>query len=706
MDRYIGKFLDNRYELLEVIGTGGMAVVYKARCHRLNRLVAVKILKQELAQDAEFRRRFHDESQAVAMLSHPNIVAVYDVSHSDDLDYIVMELIDGITLKQYMQKKGAPLNWREALHFITQIMRGLSHAHSRGIIHRDIKPHNIMVLRDGSVKVADFGIARLTSANQSSLTQEALGSVHYISPEQARGSHIDARSDIYSAGVVLYEMTTGRLPFEGESPVSVAIQHINSIPLSPRDINPDIPEALQEITMKAMCPDANERYLSADDMLTDLEEFRKNPNINFDYTSDDLKPCDEPTRPVPVGPIHPTDEHRREERRREEHRREEPPKPRQRRRDEEDDMDDYDDRKGPVWPILLAVGAIVAFIAAVIWFLWSSFFSTFVGPGTESFPVPDLQGMTLTEIRQDSSITDKFEIVEGTFVPSEEFEAGEVVAQEPKKDEMVKADEGEKVTITVDISSGGSEMTIPKVENMEQRAAMELLRDSMGLVVSQEMEANDEITKNYAIRTDLPEGTPVKRGDRVTLVISSGPDLKEIMVIPVTRMKLEDVRTTLEGMELEVGEVTEEPSETVEAGLVTWQSIPGGTKVLAGTAIDLRVSTGPATPSNDPDPSVSPDVSPSPDVTPTPPAVTDPPEPTPTQPVSGSKAIPVSLPAGSEDKSAVNVRIEVDGVVKHNNTIETGLFPISPRITGRGNQQVSVYVDDVLVDQYTVNFSE
>ncbi len=496
MDRYIGKFLDNRYELLEVIGTGGMAVVYKARCHRLNRLVAVKILKQDLAQDAEFRRRFHDESQAVAMLSHPNIVAVYDVSHSDDLDYIVMELIDGITLKQYMQKKGAPLNWREALHFITQIMRGLSHAHSRGIIHRDIKPHNIMVLRDGSVKVADFGIARLTSANQSSLTQEALGSVHYISPEQARGSHIDARSDIYSAGVVLYEMTTGRLPFEGESPVSVAIQHINSIPLSPRDINPDIPEALQEITMKAMCPDANERYLSADDMLTDLEEFRKNPNINFDYTSEDLKPGDEPTRPVPVGPIHTKEEPHREERRREE----QPPRPRRR---VEEDMDDYDDRRGPVWPILLAVGAIIAFIAGVIWFLWSSFFSGIVNPETLSFQVPDLQGMTLTEIRQDSEITDKFEVVEGTFVPSEEFEAGEVVDQMPKKGEMVKANEGEKVTITVDISSGGNEMTIPKVENMEQRAAMELLRDSMGLVVSQELEANDEITKNYAIRTDL-----------------------------------------------------------------------------------------------------------------------------------------------------------------------------------------------------------
>ena len=180
MDQYIGKLLDNRYEILERIGSGGMAVVYKARCHRLNRLVAIKILKSDLAQDAEFRRRFHDESQAVAMLSHPNIVAVYDVSHSDDLDYIVMELIDGITLKQYMQKKGEPLNWREALHFITQIMKGLSHAHSRGIIHRDIKPHNIMVLRDSSVKVADSGIARLTSAAQNTLTQEALGSVQYI----------------------------------------------------------------------------------------------------------------------------------------------------------------------------------------------------------------------------------------------------------------------------------------------------------------------------------------------------------------------------------------------------------------------------------------------------------------------------------------------------------------------------------------------
>src|SRR5574344_2170669 len=277
MDKMIGKMLDNRYELLEVIGTGGMAVVYKAKCHRLNRLVAVKILKSDLAQDEDFRRRFNAESQAVAQLSHPNIVSVYDVSRGEDPEYIVMELIDGITLKQYMEKRGQ-LNWRESLHFITQIMRGLSHAHSRGIVHRDIKPQNIMVLRDGGVKVADFGIACLQNAAQT-MTQDALGSVHYISPEQARGEHIDARSDIYSAGVVLYEMLTGRLPFEGDSAVSVAIQHLSSVPLSPREINDSVPEALELICMKAMNPNAEKRYATANEMVDDLEKFRKDPSV-------------------------------------------------------------------------------------------------------------------------------------------------------------------------------------------------------------------------------------------------------------------------------------------------------------------------------------------------------------------------------------------------------------------------------------------
>ena len=227
MDKYIGRLLDNRYEILEVIGSGGMAVVYKARCHRLNRLVAIKVLKDDFLGDKEFRDRFHGESQAVAMLSHPNIVAVYDVSTSlsGDVDYIVMELIDGISLKQYMEKKGV-LNWKETLHFAMQIAKALEHAHSRGIVHRDIKPHNVMVLKNGAVKVADFGIARMMSEGNT-LTKEALGSVHYISPEQARGGRVDNRSDIYSLGVVMYEMMTGCPPYDGDSPVSVAIQHIN-----------------------------------------------------------------------------------------------------------------------------------------------------------------------------------------------------------------------------------------------------------------------------------------------------------------------------------------------------------------------------------------------------------------------------------------------------------------------------------------------
>ena len=297
MDKYIGRLLDNRYEILEVIGTGGMAVVYKARCHRLNRLVAVKILKDDYLEDEDFRRRFHTESQAVAMLSHPNIVSVYDVSTSLTADYIVMELIEGISLKQYMEKKGV-LNWKETLHFAIQIAKALEHAHSRGIVHRDIKPHNVMVLKNGSVKVTDFGIARMMSKGNT-LTKEALGSVHYISPEQAKGGRVDSRSDIYSLGVVMYEMMSGRPPYDGESPVAVAIQHINGGAVMPSTLNPNIPGGLEQIIMKAMAQDINARYTSATKMLSDMDEFRKDPTILFDYNT---PPLDAVTR-MPRPPV-------------------------------------------------------------------------------------------------------------------------------------------------------------------------------------------------------------------------------------------------------------------------------------------------------------------------------------------------------------------------------------------------------------------
>ena len=279
-DKYIGRLLDNRYEIKEVIGIGGMAVVYKARCHRLNRLVAIKILKDDYSRDEDFRRRFHAESQAVAMLSHPNIVSVYDVS-SGEADYIVMELIDGISLKQYMEMKGI-LNWKETLHFGMQIAKALEHAHSRGIVHRDIKPHNVMVLKNGSVKVTDFGIARIMSKGNT-LTKEALGSVHYISPEQAKGGRVDNRSDLYSLGVVMYEMMTGRPPYDGESPVSVAIQHINGGAAAPSTLNPNIPKGLEQIIMKGMGHEPADRYETATAMLYDMERFRQDPAILFPY---------------------------------------------------------------------------------------------------------------------------------------------------------------------------------------------------------------------------------------------------------------------------------------------------------------------------------------------------------------------------------------------------------------------------------------
>ena len=293
-DRNIGRMLDNRYEILKVIGTGGMAVVYQAKCHRLNRMVAIKILKDEFITDEEFRRRFRAEGENVAMLSHPNIVSVYDVSSSDEANFLVMELIEGITLKQYMEKKGV-LNWKETLHFAMQIAKALEHAHDKGIVHRDIKPHNVMVLKNGSVKVTDFGIARVMSKSNT-LTKEALGSVHYISPEQAKGGWVDNRSDLYSLGVVMYEMLAGRPPYDAESPVAVALQHINGGAAMPSTLNPNIPGGLEQIIMKAMALDAKDRYSSATEMLKDMEEFRKNPAILFNMPAD---PSEEPTQVLP-----------------------------------------------------------------------------------------------------------------------------------------------------------------------------------------------------------------------------------------------------------------------------------------------------------------------------------------------------------------------------------------------------------------------
>ncbi len=682
MDQYIGKLLDNRYEILECIGTGGMAVVYKARCHRLNRLVAVKILKPELARDAEFRRRFHDESQAVAMLSHPNIVAVYDVSHSDDLEYIVMELIDGITLKQYMQKKGLPLNWREALHFITQIMKALSHAHSRGIIHRYIKTENIMVLRDGSVKVADFGIARVTSAAQSTLTQEALGSVHYISPEQARGSHIDTRADIYSAGVVLYEMTAGRLPYEGETPVSVAIQHISSIPLPPRDLNPDVPEALEAITMKAMASDVDKRYVSADAMLADLEEFRKNPSINFEYTQEDLfqgGALDEPTI------IRSSEDSCHIQRRRRDY--------------EEREEEEYDDRRdrGGVWPVVLAVGAILVFIAGIIYFLWTAVFGGILADHSTEVTVPNLLGMTIEEVNRDialGNIDKVFTIVEGSTVESD-LPAGQIVSQDPQPNETKK---GEEITITVDISAGPEELLMPDVVNQEYRNALALLRDEMGLQVTPSYE-NSDVTRDYVIRSEPAEGFTLEPGQEVKIVISLGPE-KTPVTVPVFIDTSVDWAIEQAGKLNLVVNVVEKEDTEHEQGTVIYQRIPANTEVEEGTTNTLPIRSGPTDdedPTGDPtdDPTGDPDVSPS--VSSDVPAA-----PSEEQPVSSTKTVTIDL---SQYTDLVRIRIEVGGEVQFNGSVDPSQETFSVSVTGTGEQRVVVYVDDVIVSDKTENFS-
>lgn len=652
-DPYIGRMLDNRYEILERIGTGGMAVVYKAKCHRLNRLVAVKILKSDLAQDEDFRRRFNAESQAVAQLSHPNIVSVYDVSRGGDIEYIVMELIDGITLKQYMEKRGQ-LNWRESLHFITQIMRGLSHAHSRGIVHRDIKPQNVMVLRDGSVKVADFGIACLENAAQT-LTQEALGSVHYISPEQARGDRIDARSDIYSAGVVLYEMLTGRLPFEGDSAVSVAIQHLSSVPLAPREINPDIPEQLELICMKAMAPDLDKRYPSADAMIADLEAFRKNPGVNLDFELSDLRTeeSDEPTQklrtPVPPQSHRPGWESSYE----------------RSRRYEDDRYDERPSRlSGGKKAALIGGGAVV--VVVVLFFLFRAIFASMVPAAADTYAVPRLIGMTEEQANQQASVADgTFQVVvAGT--ESSDAAVGEIVRQDPEPETEKKGEL--PITINVWISAGEDVGTMPDLTTnpVTYEQALTILQD---LVEEYELniqpyeetqkEYNDELAADVIISTTPAAEAELHKGDTITFVLSRGPQTVPLIdCVGQERSWAEDQLKNVLGLEVVVHE---EASDTVQEGHIIRQDPTGTTEVPAGSTVELWVSTGPESSGG------------------------------------GESDYPVIVPLPTDRDTAVVLIIQ-DGEEVCNQPVDCSQGNFVWTIYGSGTSQVQVYVDGELVE--------
>lgn len=647
MNNMIGKMLDNRYELLEVIGSGGMAVVYKAKCHRLNRLVAVKVLKSDLAEDADFRRRFRDESQAVAMLSHPNIVSVYDVSRGET-EYIVMELIDGITLKQYMEKRGQ-LNWRESLHFITQIMRGLSHAHSRGIIHRDIKPQNIMVLRDGSVKVADFGIACLADSAQT-LTQEALGSVHYISPEQARGDRPDARSDIYSSGVVLYEMLTGRLPFEGESAVSVAIQHLSSIPLAPREINPDIPEQLELICMKAMAPDLEHRYQSADAMIADLEAFRKNPEVEMKFDLSDLRPeeNDEPTRTIRTMPSHtvtiPVHQPERNYPRRE--------------RDE-----DEEPRRAGSGKRGVLVGAVTVAAVAVVIVLFKTILGSFAPAVVDQYQVPDLYNMTIEEAENDPRIEGVFEIQKAGSEFSADVPEGHILRQDPKKEETRK---GSQLVIQVWVSAGEETGEVPDLENKSEQDArilLEKLNKEYNLELTVETpeelkQFSEEITEGYVIKTEPAQGEILKKGDTVKLILSKGPDIKPVTVLPFVGMSIDSVLSQLESYKLTCDAADVEVVDSDKpGGTIVWQSPASGETVPEWTTIKFRVSAGLA---------------------------------------SSALPITVDIPQNGKDIVKVEIYVGDEPNPQYSETVYEADGAVSTTLYGTGRKMVKVYFDGVL----------
>lgn len=576
MDKYLGTMLDDRYEILEVIGTGGMAVVYKAMCHRLNRYVAVKILRDELANDEEFRKRFQTEAQAVAMLSHPNIVSVYDVSHSDGVEYIVMELIEGVTLMQYMKKKGA-LGWKEALHFAVQISKALEHAHEKGIVHRDIKPQNIMILKDGTIKVADFGIAALESA-QEKKSDQTVGSVHYIAPEQARGEQPDPRSDIYSLGVVMYEMLTGKMPYDGDTAEQVAMKHITGHPVPPQELNPDIPEELAAITLKAMNSDINARYQSASELLRDLEDFRKQQAAaNLGSGSDeDVEILDVITPDVhPIGKSGELSKEKYARRR----------------------------RRSRKVSILSGACGVLVFLIAVFVFLWNYWLRDIFSVA-ERINIPNFVGASYEDIVNSSEFKKLFNF-EVNYAIDPDVPEGQIISQDPEADRsMMVVPEGIDVSLTV--STGVRQTVIPDVTNKHYQEATIELQNAGFIVEIANTEASDTVTVDYVISTDPAPGEELAAGSTVFLTVSAGPSIKLVTMPNLVGSTEKDAIARIESSNLSYGDTTYIHSDYDE-GTVIRQSIDAYSEVEEHTRIFIWVSLGPeTTPTPEPTPSPTP----------------------------------------------------------------------------------------------------
>ncbi len=581
MDKYIGKRLDGRYEIHELLGVGGMAYVYKAYDNIEKRWVAIKILKEELAGNSDFLRRFRNESKAIAVLSHPNIVKVYDVSFGDRIQYIVMEYIDGITLKQYIEQQGE-IKWREALYFTVQILRALQHAHEKGIIHRDIKPQNIMLLEDGTIKVTDFGIARFSQAETQTMTDKAIGSVHYIAPEQARGGYINDKADIYSVGVMLYEMLTGQLPFVADNAVSVAIMQMQAEPTPPSRINPSIPKGLEEITMHAMEKNPAQRFPSAADMLEDVERFRRNPEIVFHY-DEQVDRAYAGTSADIYGNVQQNAA---------------PQKYNDNYEYEEEYVRSQNSNRAS--KIILGIVAAVVFVAGIVGVIYlvkgkgansgSGFLSFLPGFSTSSttsdeIVLPNFVGMIYdTDIKDNPDYADfTFEITYGN-VPSKQ--PGEVLRQTPAAGINVK--KGKTVSLTV--NGEAEQVVVEDVKGYKQQDAYDTLK-ALNLSPKIQAVADDDTAVGYVVKTDPAAGSTVSTGTTVTIYVSSGPSTESAVIPNIVGYQYSTAKEELEAAGFVVTAEYDDESDKDENTVLS-VSPNEGEKAKKGSVVTVTVSSG------------------------------------------------------------------------------------------------------------------